>query len=85
MTECIAHSPRGEHTCSVSRKARGWPGPIYEGFTGASKPGHDDLGRHKLLSCAIASANAARRRAMKPAIRMAATNNQIATAIGLST
>ena len=45
-----------------------------------------DGGRpYRLLSCAMASAKAARRRAMKPAIRIAATSSQTVTAIGLST
>ena len=43
-----------------------------------------DSSTYKLLSCAIATANAARRRAMNPAIRIAATRSQTVIAIGLS-
>ena len=60
-------------------------GPIYAKASPGKQTGHDDTEVYRLLSCAIASAKAARRRAMKPAIRIAATNSQTATAIGLST
>lgn len=54
-------------------------------FTSPKGRGEESSRRYRLLSCAMASANAARRRATKPAIRIAATNSQTVIAIGLST